>query len=27
LPALEAQLHDDHFHMLDTFLGIAAQAA
>ena len=27
LPALEAQLHDDHFHMLDVFLGIAAQPA
>src|SRR4051812_31177892 len=27
LPELEAQLHDDHFHMLDTFLGIAAQPA
>lgn len=23
LPGLEAQLHDDHFHMLDTFLGVA----
>ena len=27
LPDLESQLHDDHFHMLDTFLGIAAQPA
>lgn len=27
LPELEAQLHDDHFHMLDTFLGIAVQPA
>lgn len=26
LPALEAQLHDDHFHMLDVFLGVGAQA-
>ena len=23
LPELEARLHDDHFHMLDTFLGVA----
>jgi bifunctional NMN adenylyltransferase/nudix hydrolase len=27
LPSLEAQLHDDHFHMLDTFLGMAVEAA
>lgn len=25
LPSLEAQLHDDHFHMLDTFLHLAVQ--
>ncbi|MGZ5180548.1 MAG: NUDIX domain-containing protein [Ramlibacter sp.] len=27
LPELEAQLHDDHFHMLDTFLGLLPEGA
>jgi bifunctional NMN adenylyltransferase/nudix hydrolase len=22
LPGLETRLHDDHFHVLDTFLGL-----
>ncbi|WP_332813236.1 NUDIX domain-containing protein [Ramlibacter sp.] len=26
LPALEARLHDDHFHILDRFLGVAGGA-
>ena len=27
LPSLETQLHDDHFHMLDTFLALPVQGA